>query len=254
MLQSLYEGKSVRNLGQLAPVKLSLLMATMLAILAVACGPGDDTATPPPPPPTEILNQSAEALLGLSSLSFTLANESGNIPLMTGVVANEISGVVSMPDEVSVKIKGEVDVFRAYLELSVIRKEEIYYLTDPLTGEWRIVDQSAVPFDLTNVGINVGNIMKAMTDAAYSEGGVGEDSWHITGKVLSEETSGIIFNAADGYVVDLEVWIRNIEGLGPMPEKARIGGRVVESDADNYVRTLTLQGFNEPVTIEKPPI
>jgi len=173
---------------------------------------------------------------------------------MTGVVANEISGVVDMPDEVSVKIKGEVDVFRAYLELSVVRKEGIYYLTDPLTGEWRIVDESAVPFDLTNVGINVGNIMKAMTDAAYADGGYGEDSWRITGKVLSQEISGIIYNAGQDHEVGLEVWIRNIDGIGLMPEKSRIQGRVVDTDAENYVRILTLGGFNEPVTIEKPPI
>ena len=235
-------------------MKLVVLVAVLLMALAVACGPGDDAETPPPPPATEILNRSAEALLGLQTLSFTLSNEAGNIPLMTGVVANEIAGVVAMPDEVSVKIKGEVDVFRAYLELSVVRKEGTYYLTDPLTGEWRIVDQSAVPFDLTNVGINVGNIMKAMTDANYVEGGIGENSWRITGKVLSQEISGIIFNAADGYEVDLEVWIRNIEGVGLMPEKSRIAGRVVETDAENYVRILTLGGFNRPVTIEKPPI
>ena len=222
--------------------------------LAVSCGPGDETATPSPPLPTEILNQSAEDLLGLETLAFTISNESGNIPLMTGVVANEISGVVDMPDEVSVKIKGEVDVFRAYLELSVVRKEGIYYLTDPLTGEWRIVDQSAVPFDLTNVGINVGKIMRAMTDAAYVDGGAGEDSWRITGKVLSQEISGIIFNAGQGHEVGLEVWIRNIDGVGLMPDKARIMGRVVDTDTEDYVRILTFEGFNQPVTIEKPPI
>ncbi len=244
----------MRDFGRLASMKLALPFAAMLLLFAVSCGPGDDTPTPPPRPPTEILNQSANDLLGLTSLSFTLSNESGNIPLMTGVVANEISGVVDMPDEVSVKIKGEVDVFRAYLELSVVRKEGIYYLTDPLTGEWRIVDQSAVPFDLTNVGINVGNIMKAMTDAAYMDGGYGEDSWRITGNVLSQEISGIIFNAGQGHVVGLEVWIRDFDGIGLMPEKARIQGRVVDTDAENYVRILTLGGFNEPVTIEKPPI
>lgn len=235
-------------------MKLALPLAALLVLFASACGSGDGTPTPPPRPPTEILNQSAQDLLGLTSLSFTLSNESGNIPLMTGVVANEIAGVVSMPDEVSVKIKGEVDVFRAYLELSVVRKEGIYYLTDPLTGEWRIVDQSAVPFDLTNVGINVGKIMQRMTGAAYAEGGVGADSWRITGNVLSQEISGIIFNAGQDYDVGLEVSVRNIDGVGLMPVEARIQGRVVDTDAENYVRVLTMGGFNEPVTIEKPPI
>ncbi len=244
----------MRDLGRLTQMKIILLIAATLAVLAVSCGPGDETPTPPPRPPTEILNQSASDLLGLNTLSFTLSNESGNIPLMPGVLANEISGDIAMPDEVSVKIKGEVDVFRAYLELSVVRTEQTYYLTDPLTGEWRVVDQSAVPFDLTNVGINVGNIMKAMMDAAYVEGGYGEDSWRITGKVLSQEISGIIFNAGQDHVVVLEVSIRNIDGVGLMPEQARIQGRVVDTDAENYVRILTLQGFNEPVTIEKPPV
>ncbi len=236
-------------------MKLALLIAALLLTLAAACGPGDDTPTPPPRPPTDILNQSAQDLLGLETLGFTIFNETGNIPLMTGVVANEISGVVDMPDEVSVKVKGEVDVFRAYLELSIVRKEGTYYLTDPLSGEWRIVDQSAVPFDLTNVGINVGQIMQAMTGAAYVDGGVGEDSWRVTGQVLSQEISGIIYNAGQDHVVNLEVWIRDFgPGVGLMPEKARIGGRVVDTDGENYVRVLTLRDFNAPVTIEKPPI
>jgi hypothetical protein len=229
----------------------------VVLLFLAACGPGDETPTPPPvptPPPTEILHRSAEALLGLQTLAFTLSNESGNIPLMTGVVANEISGVISMPDEVSVTIKGEVDVFRAYLELSVVRTEGIYYLTDPLTGDWRIVDQSAVPFDLTNVGINIGTIMKTMTDTNYVDNGSEGDAWRITGKVLSQDLGGIIFGAAEGYAVDLEVWIRNVDSIGYLPEKARIAGRVVETDTENYVRILTLGGFNEPVNIEKPPI
>ena len=236
-------------------MKLALPFAALLLIFAAACGSGDETATCElGDSPRNVLNDSAEDLLGLTSLSFTLANESGNIPLMTGVVANEIAGVVSMPDEVSVKIKGEVDVFRAYLELSVVRKEGTYYLTDPLTGEWRIVDQSAVPFDLTNVGINVGKIMQAMTDEAYVEGGIGTDECRITGNVLSQEISGIIYNAGQDHVVGLDVRVRNVDGIGLMPVEARIQGRVVDTDAEDFVRILTLGDFNEPVTIEKPPI
>ena len=235
------------------PTKFFVFLASTLLALAVACGPGDSTPTPPPVPPTEILQRSADDLLGLQTLSFGITNETGNIPLMTGVVANELTGVVSMPDEVSVKVKGEVDVFRAYLELSIVRKEGTYYLTDPLSGDWRIVDQSAVPFDLSNVGINVGKIMKAMTDATYVNDGTGEGSWRITGKVLSQEIGGIIFNAGEGYVVDLEIWIRDFgPNVGYMPEKSRIQGRVVDTDSENYVRILTLGNFNEPVTIEKP--
>ena len=235
-------------------IKLAVFLATLLLAMATACAPGDNTATPPRPP-TEILNWSAADMPHLKTLSFAIVNETGNIPLMTGVVANEISGIVDMPDEVSVKVKGEVDVFRAYLELSIVRKDETYYLTDPLTGEWRMVDDSAVPFDLTNLGDNVGMIMRAMTDADYVEGGVGDGTWRITGKVLSQELRGIIFNAGDDYVVNLEVWIRDLgPGIGYMPERARIAGRVVDTDAENYVRILTLGDFNEPVTIEKPPI
>ena len=235
-------------------MKVAVFLFASLLTLATACGPGDETATPPPaptPPPSEVLQEAAEALLGLDTLAFTLGHESGNIPLMTGVIANELSGIVAMPDELRVQIKGEVEVFRAYLELTVVRTEGIYYLTDPLTGDWRIVDESAVPFNLTSVGITIGNIMKVMTNTAYAGDGYEGDTIRITGKVLSQQLDGLIPFAGEGYEVDLEVWIRKADSL---PEKARIQGQVVDSDAASYVRILTLYGFNEPVTIEKPPI
>ena len=235
-------------------MKVVVFLLASLLSLAAACGPSDETATPPPaptPPPSEVLNEAAEALLGLETLAFTLGHESGNIPLMPGVIANELSGIVAMPDELRVQIKGEVEVFRAYLELTVVRTEGIYYLTDPLTGDWRIVDESAVPFNLTSVGITLGNIMKVMTNTAYAGDGYEGDTIRITGKVLSQQLDGLIPFAGEGYEVDLEVWIRKADSL---PEKARIQGQVVDSDAASYVRILTLYGFNEPVTIEKPPI
>lgn len=235
-------------------MKIAIFLLAVLLCLAAACGPGDETATPPPAPtpaPSEVLHESAEALLGLETLAFTLGHEAGNIPLMTGVVANELSGIVAMPDELTVKIKGEVDVFRAYLELTVVRTEGIYYLTDPLTGEWRIVDESAVPFNLSSVGITIGDIMKFMTNTAYAGDGYEGDTVRITGKVLSQQLDGLIPFADEGYEVNLEVWIRKADSL---PEKARIQGRVVDTDAESYVRILTLYDFNEPVTIEKPPI
>ena len=242
----------MRVLGKFALTKIAVFLTALLISLAAACGSSEETAAPPQAPlPSEVLHESADALLELETVSFVIGHEAGNIPLMTGVVANELSGVVDMPDELSVQIKGEVDVFRAYLEISVVRTEGIYYLTDPLTGDWRVVEESAVPFNLTSVAITIGDIMKAMTDTAYSGDGYAGDPIRITGKVLSQQLGGLIPFADEGHEVDLEVWIRKADSL---LEEARIQGRVVDTDAESYVRILTLSDFNEPVHIEKPPI
>ena len=246
------------------PKAAAIFLVALLISLLAACGGGGDgsngnsgspsspAATPEPTPtPNQVLDEGAAALLELETVGFSITHEEGNIPLMTGVLANEITGVVNMPDELDIDIKGEVAVFSAYLELQVVRTEGTYFLTDPLTGAWRTTPDETVPFDLTSVAITIGDIMKDMTETAYTGDGYYANPIHVTGKVMSEQLGGLIPFAAEGYPVDLEVWLRQSDKL---LERARIAGRVVESDAENYVRILTLRDYNKDVNIERPPV
>ena len=236
---------------------ISIFRTTILFIafvFAAACTASPDPTTPiptPTPSPQDILTESASRMALLDTLSFTLGHESGSILLMPGVIANELAGTVEIPDRFSLEIKAEATIFKAFLEITVIGTESATYMTDPLTGKWREIERDIIPFNLTNVGRTLSDIISAIKEPVGKgiEGGGGERTVHITGTVLSDDLSTLIPTAAEGLEVGLDVWIRESDS---MLVRARIDGQVAVSDSAESVRILTLYGFNEPVTIEPP--
>ena len=240
-------------MGKLMSIFRAAALIIAFALIA-ACTASPDTATPTPTPtpsPQEILNNSASQVALLDTLSFTLGHESGSILLMPGIIANELSGTVDIPDRYRMEIKGEATIFKAFLEITVIRTGDTTYMTDPLTSKWREISPDVIPVNLTDVGRTLSDIISAIKEPVSRgmEGGGDERTVHITGTILSDELSKLIPTAAEGLQVGLDVWVRESDS---MLVRTRIDGQVAVSDSPDSVRILTLHGFNEPVTIEPP--
>ena len=77
------------------------------------------------------------------------------------------------------------------------------------------------------------------------------DVYHIGGDITSEVLKGLVPTAGGGFPVALEMWTERDTG---MLRRALITGQVVATDVADAQRELTLEGANQPVTIERPEL
>ena len=230
-----------------------LLAGVLLVAQTLACSAGE-RPTPTSGPPQdlgEILQQSASRLLALDSVAFTLEQQKGTTTLTTGVEMRKAYGVVEIPDKFTLTVEAELVSPRIFLEIGVVVIEDQAYMTDLLSGKWGRVPMASVPVNFSNLGQTLAGITKAIKAPVLvgSERLGGRETHHIKGTIRSEDLSGLVPGAGQGFSVDLDIWLDQSENV---LVQAVIVGKVVPTDIPDARRLLTLDQFDVPVDITAP--
>lgn len=232
---------------------LALLLLLLISVAGCSSAPTPGpTGTPAPPPdPQAVLRRAVSELLDLRSAKFVLEHQTGSTTIFAGLDMNKASGVVEIPDRFQLKVEGESKLFNSYVELDVISIEDKAYMTDPGSGRWRDIDVEALPVNLSNLGRTLADIVDAVVDPVLldTEQLGNRETYHIGGGVQSEDLAALVPGAADGFNVQLELWLDRSDGL---LRQVLITGQVVATDIPEVVRLLTLSDFNLPVDISPP--
>jgi hypothetical protein len=140
---------------------------------------------------------------------------------------------------------------RSFFEIQIVLIEEQAYMTDPGTGRWGEVSVEALPFNLSNLGRVLADIISSMEGAStvIAEKLKGDDTYHVEGRIKSEALLELIPGADEGFEVGLRLWVDQQRGL---LLQAFITGRVIAGDAVDTVRVLTLDDMNGPMEIAPP--
>jgi len=244
-------------LGRLAggaPARSGWLLAgALLLAQAMACS-AEERPTPtsgPPQDPKEILQKSVSRLLALESVAFTLEQQRGTTTLFPGLEMSKASGLVDIPDKVSLSVEAELAFPRSFLEIRIVIIGGRAYITDFLSGEWRQVSPESLPMRFGDLGQTLADITKAVKKPVLvgSERLGGRETHHIKGTIQSEDLSGLVPGAGRGFSVDLDMWLDQSESL---LVQALIVGKVVPTDVPDARRLLTLDEFDVPVDITAP--
>ena len=237
-------------------VELSLkaLLAGLLAVgLVVACN--SEKVTQPPNATAGIdvqsaMEQAVGQLLALESAAFNLEHLEGATELFPGVLMTKAYGEVLIPDRFRVTVEAESQFPRSYIEISIITIDDTSYMTSIFSGRWSEVSTDSLPFNLSGLGQTLADIVAAVQTprALRAERLNGVDILHIKGEIASEDLSGLVPGAGEGFTVGLDLWL---EPNGLL-RQVHIVGRVMPTDDVNTVRQLTLDNINLPVTINPP--
>lgn len=233
-----------------------LLLATLL-LSSVACSSAGPTATPTPTPkpldPREELRRTVESLTSLQSVAFDLEHLVGSTNLLPGVLMSRAYGKAVVPGEFEITVEGELLFPKSYLEIKMISLGEQAYMTNLVNGQWEEVSQSALPINLSDFGATLAGIVDEVQSPRLlgQEDVDGVDVYHIGGDITSEVLKGLVPTAGTGFPVALEMWTERDTG---MLRRALITGQVVATDVEDSQRQLTLEGANQPVTIERPEL
>ncbi len=230
-----------------------LLAGALMVGLALACSAEERPTLTSGPPQNlrEILRQSVSRLLVLDSVAFTLEQQKGTTTIFPGLEMSKASGLVDIPDKVRISVEAELAFPRSFVEIRIVTIGDQAYITDFLSGEWRQVSPEVLPVSFGNLGQTLADITKAVKTPALvaSERLGGRETHHIKGTIQSEDLSGLVPGAGQGFSVDLDIWLDQSDGL---LVQALIVGKVVPTDIPDARRLLTLDELDVPVDITAP--
>jgi hypothetical protein len=236
-----------------------LLLTIASALLIAGCTPpwqhGSAAVTSgsvSKPTAQQILNTLQKNFRSVTTFHVTLkvdnlGNTSGN-----QIQIRAADGDVIMPD----KVKAQANVLFSGQPVIVklISIGNIQYLTDPITGQWRVVKGVLNASTLTNPDTGIISLASKLqnvtgpTDDAVN----GIPCWRVNGlmdaKYLAFFTGG---GVPAGTMLQTSVCAGKADGL---PYQLSVVGQAAKSDTMQTSRTFTISSYNEKVTITAPPI
>ena len=176
-----------------------------------------------------------------------LGNTSGN-----QMQIRTADGDVIMPD----KVKAQANVLFSGQPVTVklISIGNIQYLTDPITGQWRVVKGMLNASTLTNPNSGVISLAGKLQNVTGPTDDVvnGTPCWRVNGlmdaKYLAFFTSG---GVPAGTMLQMSVCGGKADGL---PYQLSVVGQAAKNDTAQTSRTFTISGYNEHITITAPQI
>ena len=161
-------------------------------------------------------------------------------------------GDVIMPD----KVKAQANVLFSGQPVTVklISIGNIQYLTDPITGQWRVVKGVLNASTLTNPDTGIISLSNKLQNVTGPTDDVvhGIPCWRVNGslnaKYLAFLTGG---GVPVGTMLQTSVCAGKSDGL---PYQLSVVGQAAKSDTSQTSRTFNISGYNEHITITAPQI
>jgi LppX_LprAFG lipoprotein len=162
------------------------------------------------------------------------------------------NGDVVMPD----KVKGQATVMLSGQSVTVnlISVGGNQFITDPITGQWRVIKGVLDPRTLTNPDTGILSLInKARNVSQPSDDTVnGVPCWRVTGQLnaryLAFFTGG---GVPAGAMLQMSTCVGKADAL---PYQLKVTGQAAAGDTAQTTRTFLLSNYNENVSITAPHI
>ena len=246
----------------LIPVRRAMIcfiLTIASALLIVGCAPpwqhaNTDIASNGGSKPTaqQVLTTIQKNFRQVSSFHVTMKVD--NLGTSTGsqIQIRSADGDVIMPD----KVKAQANVLFSGQPVTVklISIGNVQFITDPITGQWRVVKGVLNASTLTNPDTGIISLSSKLrnltgpTDDTIN----GISCWRINGlldaKYLAFLTGG---GVAAGTMLQTSVCAGKADGL---PYQLSVVGQAAKSDTSQTSRTFNISGYNEHTAISAPQI
>jgi hypothetical protein len=222
---------------------LALLAGSMLFVLS--CG-GDSATTTVDAP--RLLAGAVEATKQVTSFHFHLTHENGGTPMPLNLELQEAEGDVQVPDRLAAEVKAKAGPLSASVDVVGIGEQT--WVTNPFTRRWQLLAGTTVQ-DIADPVALMTSVLGAIKDPEVkSETEVNDvKAFRLTGTLDAGSLKQALDFAQAGLSVSVELLIGVNDSL---PRRARLSGRLSDSEASNIVRQIDLTRFNEKVDIRPP--
>ena len=161
-------------------------------------------------------------------------------------------GDVLMPDKVkaqaSVLLSGQV------VTINLISIGNVQYITDPITGQWRVIKGVLNASTLTNPDTGIislaGKLKNLSTPIADTVNGT--PCWRINGQLDAQDLAFLTGGGEPaGTLLQTSICAGKADGL---PYQIVVTGQAAKGDTPQTVRTFTISNYNESIKINAPQI
>lgn len=235
-----------------APLRLlTVTFSVLLAMLLAGCG-GSSGGNGAKVDPRTILDNTAKRLNEVKSVHFDVAIE-GDAFIDTNrtILLRSASGDIVTPDQMQAKIK--IGLGSANIDVSLVTLGNDKYQTNPVTGQW---GPAQAGFDYSPTVLfdkekGLSTIVGKLRDVEQlgDEQVNGQNAYHLKGKVDKAAIDPITSGAIEGDPVGVELWVaKDSSNL----LKLVLAEPQTPNKAKPATWTLTLDKFDQPVTITRP--
>ena len=184
----------------------------------------------------------------LSSFHFRLSHEKGSTEISPGFYIEDAAGYVVNPDKMSLEILGRLGK-NFVIKAQVIAHGDRVFMTNPLSGKWEDLSESVNPFKFFSPSKGVASMMSQAKGTQLFGAKEGDGTYRLKGALPTSALSVLLGDTLSDASVSCEL---TVEGETMFLKEARIVGKVISSDQEEFVRVITISAFNEPVSIEIP--
>ncbi|SRR6266516_2608406 len=236
---------------------LALTLASALFI--VGCTPpwqhsnsASATGLSQKPTAQQVLNAIQKNFRSVTTFHVTMKVQNLGKASASQIQIRSADGDVIMPD----KVKAQANVLFSGepVTIKLISIGNVQYITDPITGQWRVVKGVLNASTLTNPDTGIISLAHKLQKLTSPTDDVvnGVPCWRVNGlldaKNLAFLTGG---GVPAGTMLQTSVCAGKADGL---PYQLNVVGRAARTDTAQTSRSFTISGYNENITITAPQV
>ncbi len=206
----------------------------------------------PKPTAQQLLTNLQKNFRNVSSFHVTMAEQNPGPVTPDQIQILNAAGDVVMPDKV--KALATVVLSGQSVQVSLISVGDNQFITDPITGQWRVIKGVLDPRTLTNPDTGIISLVSKLQGVSAPVADIVNNvpCWRITGqldaKYLAFFTGG---GVPAGTMLQTSACVGQVDML---PYQVSVTGIAAVGDTAQTVRTFDLSNYNETISITAPQI
>ena len=234
----------------------SVLCLACLLFLAGCSLPWQRSATSgglgPEPSAQQVLATLQKNFRAVTSFHMTMKTENLGDTSASQIVIRQADGDVLMPD----KVRAQADVLLSgqAVTVNLVSVGTHQYITDPITGQWRVVTGLLDPRVLTNPNTGIVALAGQLQDITgpTSDNVNGTACWRVNGLLPATDLAFFTGGGVPaGTMLKTSVCAGKDDGL---PYEITVTGEAAPGDTSQTTRTFFISKYNENISIVAPQV
>lgn len=247
------QGKALRGRGVLAALLFGIACSLLLAGCSLPWQHGTvSSGLGPKPSAQQVLAALQKNFRSVSSFHITMKTTNLGNTNASQVVINQADGDVLMPD----KLRAQANVLLSgqAVTVNLVSVGSHQYITDPITGQWRVVTGLLDPSVLTNPNTGIIALAGQLQDITgpTDDNVNGTDCWRVNGLLPAKDLAFFTGGGMPaGTMLKTSVCVGKADGL---PYEITVTGEAAPGDTSQTSRTFFISKYNENISIVAPQV
>ena len=206
----------------------------------------------PKPTTAQLLTTLQKNFRTVTAFHVVMQVENAGTPSANQIQIRSADGDVIMPDKVSAN--ANIMLSGRAVAVKLISVGANQYVTDPITGQWRVIKGVLDPRTLTNPNTGLLSLVNKLQNVSQPA----DDSvnntpcWRVTGQLDAKNLAFLTGGGAPaGTMLQTSACIGKTDGL---PYEVKVVGKAAAGDTSSTTYSFELSNYNENISIVAPQI